>query len=252
MQPLFEALYRIGLAGMNFGPSSPDMSGEANVLRALRDSWRGRELTVIDAGANSGEWAERAMQILDPALLVCIEPSTAARAQLSRRLPAAANLRIEPFALGEKDGGAVLYADEPGSGLASLHQRNLGHLGISFDVASPVRVRRLDDYCREQGITRVDLLKLDVEGCELAALRGAAELLHAAAVRVIQFEFGGTAIDARIHFRDLFDLLNPHFRIHRILRDGLAPIESYRERDEIFATANYLCVSRGTPCGADP
>ncbi len=40
-----------------------------------------------------------------------------------------------------------------------------------------VRTISLDEYAREQAISRIDLVKLDIEGCELAALRGMRELL---------------------------------------------------------------------------
>ena len=36
----------------------------------------------------------------------------------------------------------------------------------------------IDDVGREEGLDRVDCIKLDVEGAELAALRGAAETIH--------------------------------------------------------------------------
>jgi hypothetical protein len=36
----------------------------------------------------------------------------------------------------------------------------------------------LDAYCQEQGLTRVDFVKVDVEGAEMAVLRGAEQLLR--------------------------------------------------------------------------
>jgi hypothetical protein len=66
------------------------------------------------------------------------------------------------------------------------------------------------------------------------------------AIDLIQFEFGVASMGPRVFFRDLYKLLDPHFRIHRIVRSGLAPIDHYdATRCEIFTTAsNYLAVSR--------
>ena len=48
---------------------------------------------------------------------------------------------------------------------------------------------KLDTYLAEKGIEAVALMKLDVEGYELAALRGAAEALERRAVAAIYFEY---------------------------------------------------------------
>lgn len=63
----------------------------------------------------------------------------------------------------------------------------------------------IDQVCGEEGIDQIALLKIDTEGNELAGLQGAVESLPQ--IRMIQFEYGGTAIDARIYLRDFFDLL---------------------------------------------
>ncbi len=53
----------------------------------------------------------------------------------------------------------------------------------------PVRSITLDDYLEVAGITRVELLKLDVEGYELSALRGASRALKARIVHAVYFEY---------------------------------------------------------------
>jgi FkbM family methyltransferase len=241
LQPAFSALHRLSLAGMNFGPSETIETGEIEVLKRLRNRWKGRSIVVFDVGANRGDWAREALSSLNVGELHCFEPSAAARDQLKSTLRRS-GLHIHPFALGEAEGEAELHSDAPGSGLASLHNRDLKHHGHRFGLHETVQVRRLDSFCHETGINQIDLLKIDVEGSELAVLRGAGGMLGTA-IDAIQFEFG-TTIEARVFFKDFFQLLDPHYRIYRIIQDGLVLIDSYREQFEIFLTVNYLCLSR--------
>ncbi|MCU1286146.1 MAG: uncharacterized protein JWO13_2496 [Acidobacteriales bacterium] len=48
---------------------------------------------------------------------------------------------------------------------------------------------RLDDYAEHHGIERIDLMKIDIEGSETNALRGAANLFRSGAVRKMLLEF---------------------------------------------------------------
>lgn len=57
-------------------------------------------------------------------------------------------------------------------------------------ILAEVEVRRLDDVLSEQGITTVRMMKLDVEGFEGRALRGAAQLLSGDCPPIICFEHG--------------------------------------------------------------
>ena len=41
-----------------------------------------------------------------------------------------------------------------------------------------MRARRLDDILQEQQVSRVDVIKIDVEGAELRALRGMTQILE--------------------------------------------------------------------------
>lgn len=243
LQTAFVFLHRVSLGGMNFGPSRPAGTGELRVLDLVAARARTTPPVVFDVGANTGEYATAVLERLgERARLYCFEPSRHAFERLADAV--AGRAEVLNFALGERNGSAELHFDVAGSPIASLFPRRMDHLGVAMDDRETVEVRRLDDFCRDNGIERIDLLKLDVEGNELNVLQGAGTLLEDGAIDVIQFEFGGSNVDSRTFFRDFYELLTPRYRIHRIVRDGLVPIDRYREEDEIFVTVNYVAIMR--------
>jgi hypothetical protein len=107
-----------------------------------------------------------------------------------------------------------------------------------------VEVRRFDSYWRQALSGRfIDVVKIDVEGYELMVLRGFGDAIRN--VRVLQFEFGGTNIDTKVFFRDLWCFFEEAgFDLYRITPLGVMRIERYHERDELFIIANYIAVNR--------
>src|SRR5262249_29672132 len=93
--------------------------------------------------------------------------------------------------------------------------------------------------------TRIDLLKLDVEGSELAALQGLAGRLRPDVVDAIQFEYGGTALDAGTTLRDSYRLLTGHGYVLAKLFPRALEVRSYRPWMEHYAYANYVALSPG-------
>ena len=242
LQPLFFALQRLSLRGMNIGGGSDvSESGERRVLERVAAAIAGRPVVIFDVGANVGDYALMANEVFGGrAVIHCFEPSQTTFEQLQRRCGSFA--RLNRFGMSDEATAAMLYASPQRSGLSSVYERKLDHIDLQMQPSETVSLRTLDGYCSDQSVPRVDLLKLDVEGHELAVLKGAKNLLDAGRIDIIQFEFGGCNIDSRTYFRDFFHLLVPRFRLYRILSNGLWPVDHYDETMEAFSTTNYLAV----------
>jgi len=154
-------------------------------------------------------------------------------------------IKLNNIGLGKEKGEALLYFDSAGSGLASLTRRKLEHFGIDFNKSEKVKIDTVDNYCSENGIRRIHLLKIDVEGHELDVLAGARKMFDEKTINMVTFEFGGCNIDTRTFFRDFWHFFREiDMKIMRITPSGyFYPIESYKEIYEQYRTTNFIAVS---------
>lgn len=204
----------------------------------------GAPKVIVDIGGNKGEYSQEVLRLYPDVNLHIFEPSTKNVELLNAFYKNRDNVCIVDKALSDKVGHAVLYADEDGSGMGSLINRRLEHFGVSFSEQQTVQVIRFEDYWRlSLNEAAIDFVKIDVEGNELNVLTGFGQALEK--TRVVQFEFGGTCIDARVFFQDYWRFFSDaNFTIYRITPFGAKRIDSYRESDEVFIYTNYIAVNR--------
>jgi FkbM family methyltransferase len=250
----FIARQSMSLMGIGSGGVVAE-SGEAAAV-ALLPKLCPPPFRILDVGANAGQFMSMAYTTLreKPVAYHAFEP---ARATFERLKETAGAIGAQPppvlnkLALGRSSGTATLYSDAPGSGLASLTHRRLGHFGIDFSQFEIVDVLTVDEYCASVGLEAIDLLKMDVEGHELDVLAGATRLLGRRGIRIVLFEFGGAAIDTKISLQDFFYFFQEHnMCLHRITPSGyLHPMPTYDEFDEQFRTTNFLATLEPTESG---
>lgn len=247
-QEYFDKLHRLSLQGMNVGGGAfVQESGELSVLRYIEEKLGSAEkpLIIFDVGANVGDYSLFVVQTLHNVRVLSFEPSHETFKQLQAKTADYPNIERYNIGFGDKNTRLTLYSNQTGSGLASVYKRRLDHFGIDMDlIQEEVSIQTIDSFCQEKGIHRLHFLKLDVEGYEWHVLQGAKEMIHAQAIDFIQFEFGSCNIDSRTFFQDFYYFLKDQFRLYRVLKDGLYPIDQYDERYEIFLTTNYLAERR--------
>jgi len=204
---------------------------------------------VVDVGANAGDYAAAVLARAPRARVLAFEPHPATFARLLGRA-AAAGFTAQNLALGAEPGHLELYDYDGSDGTqhASLYREVISTIHHGGEpLAMQVEVATLDDRLRREGVTHVDLLKIDTEGHELSVLQGARELLAAGAIAAVVFEFNEMNVISRVFLRDFYDLL-PGYCFYRLLPDGLAPLGPYVARQcEIFAYQNIVAVRDGGP-----
>jgi FkbM family methyltransferase len=197
---------------------------------------------AIDIGGNQGDYSEALIKKYPEVEVHIFEPAGVNIEGMKLRFNGKSKVFINPEAVSDMAEKRVLYSDTSGSVLGSLYKRKLDHFQIKFDNSELVDSIRFEDYWVEKLNKRpIDLIKLDIEGHELKALKGLGKAIES--VRVIQFEFGGCNIDSRTYFQDFWYFFQESgFKIFRITPIGVQWIKRYKERDEYFATTNYIAV----------
>ena len=121
--------------------------------------------TAVDGGAHVGTWSSHMAKKFE--LVIAFEPAPDTYACLLQNLADVHNVDFHPVALGAVRTNGRIVDDPSRAG-------NTGARHLSMNGGGDVGVLPLDEF----DLADLDFLKLDVEGYELHALRGAYETLR--------------------------------------------------------------------------
>jgi FkbM family methyltransferase len=149
-------------------------------------SARDRRLVVFDVGGNVGQSVERFRKTLDDPIIHSFEPEPATFAELRRRKGDVPGVRLNDFALGARRGTAELNRNTF-SDMSSILQPGRDSWG-TIEGKTPIEIRTLDEYCADNGVTHIDILKSDTQGYDLEVLKGAEQLIAHRRIKLIYLE----------------------------------------------------------------
>ena len=233
--------------GILLGKGSGTGWGIDTEIAAVKFAINRSNAIVFDVGANRGEWSSLCHKLYLQANFFLFEPQPACqKIILDLNIP---NSILIPKAVSSKTTQVELYSDSPTSGIASLYQRQESYFKNKKFTSFAVDTITIDEIVSEYNLDYIDFLKIDIEGHELEALKGAGKSLASGMIKALTFEFGSGNLNSRTFFRDFWDLLNPlGYKIYRILPfSRMMPIKEYYEDCEYFrGVSNYLAVLQTT------
>ncbi|MBW8366834.1 MAG: FkbM family methyltransferase [Arenimonas sp.] len=222
-------------------PNSPEENGEFALLSHVLSETAG-PATVLDVGANRGEWSRKAVSLARANRLdVCVhafEPLSGTRALLEKGVAELPEVRVHSVALSNAPGTAAFYSQSAGSGTSSLHP-------VSGNRAEDVKLATLDAWIADQQCTPVRMIKIDVEGFDSLVLEGAARTLQEGLVDVVQFEYNWRwLLNSRsLHWVFQFIEDKPYI-FGKVVPDGVITFERWHFELDRFFEGNYLLLRR--------
>jgi len=170
---------RLRLRGTVAAGLEPAHLDSLEILEWVRTSARPPIATVYDLGANVGTWTALARTIFPGARIEAFEPLPGHADDFALRTRGWPAVNLHRVALGSEPAEAEMdvtsYSDA--ASLLPLAKASRDYFGLAPGARVRVPVVRLDDWSVTHQLPPPDLIKLDLQGYELEALRGAAIVL---------------------------------------------------------------------------
>lgn len=181
---------------------------------------------ILDGGANIGQFARAAVETFPEAKVIAIEPLPDIAQRLRENLKDRPQVQVKETALGSSDGILTFHRNAyslASSALSLLPEAATTFPGLAEVETLEVPVTRIDSIFPGMELVSPFLIKLDLQGFELEALRGAQRTLRHTDFLLLEIAFQ-PLYDAEPRFEELLDYVRAAgFRFLRpldVLRDA--------------------------------
>lgn len=213
----------------------------------------GRPVRVVfDVGANTGQTARKYRSLYPGATVYSFEPFADSFAALSAAFAGDDAVKPRRLAVADAVGTRTFYvnaANVTNSLLPAADGSAARAIGPELQNVSSVEVETttVDDFCAAEAVGAIDVLKFDIQGGELIALKGAQGMLARRAIRLVYTEVWFTdAYKGQAHFIDLAAFLRDRgYALHGLY--DLHHVEHPRGRRLAWADAIFVSPELDAP-----
>ena len=191
---------------------------------------------VADVGANIGIYSQFLSRCVGPTGSVhSFEPSPDNFRRLSAATRDLSNVRLTQAAVGERSGECKLYVSD---------KLNVDHRAYKPDgdsrCAVPTEMVALDDYFTPG--QRVNLIKMDIQGYELHALRGSQRVIRENRDINLLLEFWPAGLEqAGVGWEEFVETLRAlNMNLTLVKTNGLVPFDPHDVRNDISWYVNLF------------
>ena len=185
----------LGACGYELVRRPPGASGRGPIVHYPPTDWLERDSirTILDIGANTGDFALTMARRFPEARIFSFEPLADAHAELCRRTSGERRCTVMAVALGDTDADVEMQrcVYSPSSSILPMTDLHRQAFPFTAGAAIPerVRVRRLDDVAATLELRDDVLVKIDVQGFESHVIRGGEATLRRARFIIVETSF---------------------------------------------------------------
>ena len=195
---------------------------------------------IVDGGASVGNTVARFQKLFPEAVIHAFEPNPSALIKLNQRFELSTNVVIHPEALGASNETIQLQILERESASSILNPTvaNARYHPMEMTVKNVVKAPqvRLDSVLDSD----IDVLKLDLQGYELEALRGAESVLSRTKIILTEIEFIPMYENQPL-FSDIDHFLgNYQFRLFNLYELWTHPDGQLTAGDALYVNPKYI------------
>jgi FkbM family methyltransferase len=242
----FLILKNIGLEGLNYRNTDIASNGEFFLISEISRYYYSKEnLVLFDVGANVGNYSKKlADTFKERSIIYAFEPFSTPYKQLEELSKIHCSIKPQNLGLSDKNEELSVFSSDDFSEVGGIYNRNITLKNVSLNKTELSQFETIASFSSKTKLTHIHFIKIDVEGHELAVLKGGLDFLKTGKIDFIQFEFGSGNYYSKTYFLDFFEILNPHFNLYRLLKDGLAEIKEYDSDLEIHVLSNFVAIHK--------
>jgi len=171
--------------------------------------------TIFDVGAHIGVITAEYRRFFPKATIYSFEPLPVAFEELCTRFKDDGLVRPIPLAVSNKAGKRMFFVNQDNTTISLLPAADETKYwvnppdAIKSIATIEVPVTAIDDFCKQESVNEIEILKMDIQGGELMALEGATGKLSQGAILLIYTEVPFVPIyTGQALFYEIYDFLS--------------------------------------------
>ena len=233
-----------------------EIHGSAYIQKLMRSDYKKNEWetqkklleknvnVIFDVGSNRGNTVSKYLSLFPNVKIHAFEPFPEIYNTFMNRHKNNLNVYLNKYALSSKVGRSAFYVNKSIDTNSLLKSKKIGANSDKNCVSVNeiiVNTNTIDNYCLENNISEIDIVKIDVQGSELEVLKGSLNMLKSSKIKLIYIEtyFKQQYINQPL-FHDISKLL---YNYNFILQDIYDPYFSKKNIlwcDAIFINLNEI------------
>lgn len=197
----------------------------------------------FDIGANIGGYSKLLLENTE-SNVICFEPLPFVYKKLSANLSNFADrVVLINSGVGAKSEILPIYYNENASVHASFSEGIKQVDYVSNTDSVMVNIVSIDDYCRNNNISKIDFIKIDTEGFEKEVFEGAKNTFEKIKPKFIQIEFNWHQL-FRLTSLHYFAEKLPSYNVYQLTYNGMRKVDPKFPYSNFYLFSNFVFIRK--------